>query len=88
MLELLYSGECPICRSVAGALACFQLTGVLLLIPIESPRGQGMVKSHHGEYVHAPHLFTPERVYYGIGPVAKGLATELPKSLYSRYKPW
>jgi predicted DCC family thiol-disulfide oxidoreductase YuxK len=84
MLELVYSADCPFCRAIAGTLDRLDVRGVLELTPIESERGEHLVYNHHGEHVHAPHLFADELVYYGIKPTAKGLVQELPKAYLGR----
>lgn len=68
---LLYSGECPYCNAIGNAVDKLDRSGDIECLPIESEKGQDMVIEHHGEYVHAPHFFTDERVYFGVGPVAK-----------------
>jgi len=79
MLELIFSSECPYCRAAARAVRAVDIGGHVELTPIESDRGERLVENHHGEYQHAPHLFTESLVYYGILPTAKGLVKEIPK---------
>lgn len=80
MPTLVYSGECPYCRTIAAAISAADVSGRIRTLPIEDGLGREMVEDHHGEYVHAPHLFTEEKVYFGIAPVARGLAEEVPKA--------
>jgi predicted DCC family thiol-disulfide oxidoreductase YuxK len=77
-LELVYSSDCQYCRAAARAVSAADVTGHVRLTPIESERGERLVTDHHGEYSHAPHLFTESLVYYGVGPVLRGLAREVP----------
>lgn len=84
MPTLLYSGDCPYCRAVSRVLKAIDFRGHIDHEPIESAKAGEMVKNHHGEYVHAPHLFTDDLVYYGITPTAVGVAKELAK----RYVPF
>lgn len=74
MVELVYSESCPYCLFAARTLGRIDVGGKVRLTPIESERGRELVEDHHGEYVHAPHLFTDDLVYYGIGPTLRGLA--------------
>jgi len=78
MLELVYSDECPYCRAAARAVGTADVGDRVRLTPIESDRGHRLVEDHHGEYLHAPHLFTESVVYFGVGPTMRGLAKELP----------
>lgn len=79
MVELLYSGECPYCRGIARFIDAIDIGGKVDTTPLESERGERLVTECHGEYIHAPHLFTEGRVYYGVSPTARGLAIEVPK---------
>ena len=83
MIELLYSGECPYCRAVARFVNAVDVGGEIKTTPIESERGHELVENHHGEYVHAPHLFTDDIVYYGVKPVVKGMVRHVPKEYLS-----
>lgn len=74
MPELIYSHECPYCRRIAMAVNAIDRNDDIRLTDIDSERGKQMIEDHHGEYIHAPHLFTEELVYYGVGPTARGLA--------------
>lgn len=82
MLELVYSGDCPYCRAAARVIDALDRGDRVTFTPIESERGTTLVTDHHNEFVHAPHLFTMERVYYGVGPTLRGLLTELPREYY------
>lgn len=78
-MELVYSEECPFCRRIAAAVDALDPGGLVTLTPIESKRGRWLVNDHHGEFVHSPHLFTNSMVYFGIKPVARQLAIQLPR---------
>lgn len=86
-MELLYSEECPYCRTAAGVVRTLDIPGWVETVPIESMRGEAMVQQHHGEYVHTPHLFTEERVYYGVGTTAKGVVKEYAKTAWDAVTP-
>jgi hypothetical protein len=79
MAELVYSGDCPYCRAIARGVETIDRRDTIETVPIENERGTELVTDHHGGYVHAPHLFTSELVYYGIVPTAKGTVKELAK---------
>ncbi len=85
-MELIYSDDCPYCRNIARAVSTLDLAGVVDTIPIESREGRLMVEKHHGRFVHSPHLFTDSAVYYGVSPVAKGLAREYPNEALNSIK--
>lgn len=76
-MELLYSRECPYCRKAAWVVNVVDVTGAVETVALESEEGTKMVIDHHGEYLHAPHLFTDSLVYYGVGPTAKALGKRL-----------
>lgn len=77
-MELVYSESCPYCRAIVRIVKALDRADEIHLTPIESLRGESLVADHHGKYVHAPHLFTDTHVFYGIKPVARKLARELP----------
>lgn len=81
-LELVFSETCPYCRGAARAVSLVDVGDRVDLTPIESERGRTLVEGHHNEFVHTPHLFTMNRVYYGIGPTLRGLVTELPREYW------
>lgn len=66
---LLYSARCPYCRFVAAIIDRLPLWRDIDIHPIEADYGYDLVVEHHGEYVHAPHLFESDYVYYGVKPV-------------------
>jgi predicted DCC family thiol-disulfide oxidoreductase YuxK len=75
--ELIYDGSCPYCRSVASMVSAADIRNQFRLTDIESERGRELVTDHWDEFVHSPHLFTESYVYYGVGPVAKGVFRKL-----------
>lgn len=75
---LIYSESCWYCLTVARTINKMDVPNTVETVPIESDRGERMIEDHHNEYVHAPHLFTEDRVYYGVRPVATGLLKEYP----------
>lgn len=75
---LIYSETCPYCLMIGRAIDKLDVAGNVETLPIETDRAEKMIEDHHGEYIHAPHLFTEDRVYYGVRPVATGLLKEYP----------
>lgn len=84
MLELVYSGECPYCRAAARGVSLVDVGDEVTLTEIESERGRALVEDHHDEYVHAPHLFTDTRAYFGIRPTLRGLVIETLRAYLGR----
>lgn len=80
--EVVYKESCPYCVTVARTIGTLDLTSEVRLTPIESKRGEELVREHHGgELVMSPHLFGEKYVYFGVLPVAKAILGEYARSL-------
>jgi len=79
-MDLIYKASCDYCTAVASVVETIDVAGEIDTIPIESEEGRILIEAHHGEMVDSPHLFTDDRVYYGVGPTTRGIFVELPKA--------
>lgn len=77
-MKLYYDDGCPYCRKIKQIVTALDTGGRVETYSLDDPEHRQDIVDVHGEYVDAPHLFDGDTVYYGVGPVAKRLATRLP----------